>query len=893
MIEIKMNNLNSLGDSLINEILKNKDPFNTYTIIFPNLLLEQWFKSYWLQKSKKVLLNVKFTRMVPFINQAYENKKPIMTSDKMALLIADILYNNENKYQEISEYYKNNNANLFDLSNKLAMLFTKYELDCFTPSGWQKTLLDELKQNDSYVFLSDVIDKEVAFNNKAFVFGFTKLEKLYSKALSKIHECIVYYQENIKFNEKINICCAMSKEREIEYVHDEISKLLTNDVKMYDILVYAPNVGEYEAVIKKVFSTGGDKNFPSIPYVITSSNTVASNTCEAISLLYSVLISNQFTREDFYDLISNPNVCKARNIDPSKINDVIAAVANMNVFRNNQNCDEWLYGIKRLLVSKLIGKEFNNNVIKLDDGKYLPYGNITLDDDTVSKVADIVTDIIEFKNLKSLDVNLIKQELDKWLSYSNEYEDNFYYKQALSVLNIIQDNNLNMPIDIVFKAMIEASKNINAMPSNVINGGITFVNFSEKNILSSKYMFFIGLSENNLPRMDKNDELDQRIEKESITLSDINTFNYLNANSNNKYYSYVKLNLKTLEEYPVSSLIENYEVSQTLELGERRKYSELYSKSEFNKKSYNVNLTKNIDTVNKKYSPSEPPTQIKYKELSDYIEEGFKAKVTRLFKDNDSSISLDKITESYEPLKIDSLSQSNIKHDILYKMLEVNTSDLDEDQINDIAEQYKMTHALPYIINDINDQQEEASKYFKTIKSNYRIIPQYTIALDKFELIVNTEFVYAQENGVHYFYDVRVKDYKTASSFSRLYIIALSYLVKEGKYFGYDNNITVSLCNKKLFECSSNKAKEILERLYEKYTNNEMIISPIDAFNIKDYNSLINKLSENGYWSYFDYSRIFNKREDCGVTWEFFNDWLTNYKQEISELVLFELEEKK
>lgn len=891
MREIKMNNLNSLADALINEILKNKDPFNTYIIIFPNLLLEQWFKSYWLQKSNKVLLNVNFTRIRPFISQAFGNEKPIMTNDKMALIIADILYNNDSKYQEISSYYKGNNTNLFDLSNKLSELFSKYELDCFIPSGWQKELLNEIKQNDSYTFISDIINNEVVINNKVFVFGFTKLEKLYNKALSKINDCIVYYQENIPFNEKINICGAMSKEREIEYVHDEITKLLNSDVKMYDILVYAPNVSEYEAVIKKVFSTGGDKNFPSIPYVITSGNNGASNTSEAISILYKVLVSKQFTREDFYELISNLNVCKARNIDVNSINAIIDALSKMNVYRNNQKCDEWLYGIKRLLVSKIVGKEFVNNVIELDDGKYLPYGNISLDDNTISKVVDIITDIIEFKKLEN--INLIKHELDKWLSYSNEYEDNFYYRQALSILTIIQDKNLNIPLDIVLKAMINASKNLNVMPSNVINGGITFVNFNEKNILSSKYMFFIGLSNNNLPRMDKNDELDLRRERESITQSDINTFNYLNANSNNKYYSFVKVNLKSLEEYQVSSFVQNYEINKTLELSERRKYSELYSKSEFNKKSYNTNLTKVKEIVKREYNPSEAPIQIKYKELSDYIEEGLKAKINKMFKGDDSSDILEKITNSYEPLEITSLVASNIAHDILYKMLETNTSDLDEELIDDVKKQYKLRHDLPYVTNDIDEQIKQAREYYKAIKPS-RPIPKYTVTLDKFELVVDDEFIHTLENGIHYFYDTKVKDYKKASSFARIYIKSLSYLVKEEKNFGYDNNITISLCNKKEFQCNSNKAKEILERLYEKYTNNEMIISPIDAYNVKDYYELIASLKNKyGYWNYFSDKLLFNEREDIGVTKETFESWLNNYKQEISELVLFELEEKK
>ena len=147
-------------------------------------------------------------------------------------------------------------------------------------------------------------------------------------------------------------CSVSSKEREIEFIHDEICMLLEGNTMLYDITVYAPHASEYEGVIKKVFSTGGDKNFPDVPYVITNNNRDLSNTGEAIELLYNVLASDEFTRNDFYRLISNPNIEKSRNIDPSKINDIISALDSMNVYRNNKKCDEWLYGIKRLQIGR-------------------------------------------------------------------------------------------------------------------------------------------------------------------------------------------------------------------------------------------------------------------------------------------------------------------------------------------------------------------------------------------------------------------------------------------------------------------------------------------------------------------------------------------------------------
>lgn len=249
MKQVLKDNLNLLADDLIKEIQLNKNPFDTVYIICPNLLVEQWFKSYWLKSTNKVLMNVKFYRLNPFINEAFGNDKPLMSNEKMALFVADILLNNKELFDDIKNYYDNNNINLYDLSNKLAGLFNKYEADLFEPNGWQKIILDMLKEKHEYVFSSDIINNDACFNKKVYIFGFTKLDKLYIKAFEKINDVTIYIQNNKSFNKSINVCAAASKEREIEYIHGVICELLkNNDTKLYDILVYAPNIMEYRGL---------------------------------------------------------------------------------------------------------------------------------------------------------------------------------------------------------------------------------------------------------------------------------------------------------------------------------------------------------------------------------------------------------------------------------------------------------------------------------------------------------------------------------------------------------------------------------------------------------------------------------------------------------------------
>ena len=103
---IERNNLCLLADELINEIKNRKDPFETYTIIVPNLLLEQWFKAYWIQKTNAVLLNVQFKRIRPFINEIFNTTKKELINAKFLsnLIIKELLCNIE-EYSSFKKIY--------------------------------------------------------------------------------------------------------------------------------------------------------------------------------------------------------------------------------------------------------------------------------------------------------------------------------------------------------------------------------------------------------------------------------------------------------------------------------------------------------------------------------------------------------------------------------------------------------------------------------------------------------------------------------------------------------------------------------------------------------------------------------------------------------------------
>lgn len=899
---IKKSDFNQIADDVIIQLHANQNPFNSYTVIFPNLITEQWFKIYWTKKTNKVLMNVKFMRMNSFINNLFNDTRlPFITKDRMSLFIIDILKNNPQKYPLISSYF-NDDITLYDLSLNLADVFLKYELSECQLEGEYQLLFEEIKNINGYTFLSDVINKNIVFNSKVFVVGFRKIDALYIRGLEKIDNCFIYEIENSKKAIIADeICKALSVEREVEYLFDEVSKILQNDdaVKLSDILVYAPNVSTYESSINKVFSTAGDERFLNIPYSIVSCNKNMSNTGNLIKNLSNILIKGQMTRSDFYKIITNPDVIKVRKLNANKVNEIIKILDRINVYRDNASVgiNDFSYAVKRFLLEKLLGPELiDENIVTISDNDYLPYGNISMDDETIEKLVSIIDDISSFRqkysNHMSLDV--LKDELDKWILIS-DMESSIYYKKAIDILDFIKDNNLNLTTEIIFNVLIDGVQGISQIPSNIFNG-ITFLNFSENNILTSKYMFFLGMSNNNLPRASLKNPLDEKGIIEPFIDIDSETLIFLHANSNTKYfYSYVSIDLKSGEEYSLTSLlVDNNKEKICYNLSETRSYSLLWSKSEVNKRKYNDSLIN--ESCNKPdkipFYNKELPREVKYTELSELLEEGLSAKMKKLFAEDDDI--LDKANKSFEPIKLDALNASFIKKSLLRLMLDKKTSYLDSKDIKYILYKNKLNHSIPFNY-DISNELKETQNYFALFGSDYQIIEPFECCikneLGDWTIKVSDEFVYAmslEENKkVLSFFEIRVKDYSDASSLTRAYIISLAYIAKNGMDEEYYVNLNERNNEKKKYgPISKTKAIEILNNIYALFVDfSNVFYSPLNNWDEKDYLKVRKSTYNN--WKFFDDANLVDKRYDLGFDASSFEQKWKYYQAFVKENILY------
>lgn len=867
---IRKNYLTAIGDEIIKEIENRTNPFETYTLIVPNLLLEQWFKTYWMQKTNSVLMNVEFKRLRPFLYEKFNDEgKEIINSDNLSSLIMNELLKNLKAYEALSKYVMNKGSidsiNLYDLCSSLASLILSYEEDCFNPTGEINTLIEAIKHNEAYSFLHDIVNKDINNDEKVFVFGFYEVKPLFNTALQKLNSRI-YLQERgeDKTIDKVYSCA--SKEREIEHLHSQICRILKEgNEKVCDIVVYAPSLDEYEAIIRKVFNTGEDKDFPQIPYVIVNSEKNDSSTGDALKILYNILYQEQMTRADFVSLLMNPLIQKQRGIDNNKIEVIVNALDSMYVYRDNAIENQWRKGLKRLLLAKLIGSAYNiENKVEIDKDIYLPYGNIELDDECILILSKMLEDIDSFRErfkdkafFDKDDLGDLKHELDKFFACLDT-ETNYYYNSVIRTIDNMIEKGKSIPFEILFITLIAHSQKITLYPSNMFTGGVTFINFNKDNIISSKHMFFIGMSSNNLPRKNRNNELDERTDKVLKYIEDENIYQMLLHNADNIYISYVNMDLTTLEEYTYSNLLKLSEENiEKIGMLENRSYEELFTKREIEKKEYKAKLVETKKTPSeerKDLPPFEYPLSVKYKDMASLIEENLMSKINSLFKGWDSS--LEKRIKTYEPIFADAITKSNIEQELLLKMIENRSNDLDNSQIDDVIKKYELLSSYPYTYkNKTSELKEKTQKYYDDLKNDFVLEQPFELKLSliiegkeelNWKLIVNDQFISKKEENNIHFYFAKVVSKIDDTKLIRLYIISLAYIAN----LNDDNEYMVHLFEKS-FLINKTKAIEILNNLFVcmfDYSDDG-----VKGFGVLQANSFYKAIDKfnNGAWRYF------------------------------------------
>ena len=958
--------LNELGNELINQLAKRDDPFHTALIVFPSLKMEQWFKAYWLANKNEVLMNIECKNINSFLFESiYTNDTPYSLAKSVDVRDVIIKFLSLPGNKIFVDYIYDikddgssslNSVKLFDLADLLSKIFSEYDQDMFFVTGEQKVIYDyvneELKKvNKATLRYKFEIKDSFKKYDEVIFFGINKLTKLQERIIEEFEKEADTYMylliNDSEFDEpKFEVTAAASILREVEYVHSTIANLLKDkDNKFSDFLVLSTDINKYENVISRVFKQDREQ-FYDIPFSILGSKKDNGDVTVVLNKLLEILNKGFFTRLDLFDVINNPLIKKVRNIDDEEIENWMKSIVELNVYRQHNGVDDWEYARKRLILSKLSDiNNVDNNIVNLGDGDHLPYTNIGFSDDSIVKFINIIDDLRSWldvlSKIKTLDKDslvLVKTELDKWFSILNDddLETNILYKPVLKELDnwTSLDITDNVPLYTLFYSLLEASKIRVSTSGALFTQGITFTNFDENNILSAKYIFFLGMDSKSIPIVPVKNELDLRLDNKNALDEIKDSFYKQYKNANECFYmSFINKNLKTDEDYYPSSLIleffkkilppntkledfmDNYFKTHEIGVDEKRSWKELFTKREYKNKEYYYGLFNDNgepDDIDK--HPHELLKKVSVSNIADYIKEPLLFKAKQLFGRNDELD--DNIKDEYEPFGVDALTKSILSSDlaieILKEVAQVRDSGLpvDLDSIankrkQSLKEKYNLEHRLPDICDELNDS--AFNVIFSTAVSIANVIYQeynnfevryfddlelVTDKGDSWLLTCNKAVVVVDDDLTKTYLEVK-NEGKYLDDLLFLYAASLRHIAElQG-----DATYTVNLDRRKIFvsfEVTPNKAKEVLNAFYylvNDFEENYFLLLSILKEKDYSFDDLRDLLGRNAPrpWNYFDDRILFDIETQLGYKEETFKKDMRDRFDKILTLILFEI----
>ena len=911
---IKNYQLEILANELIKMIKLRKDIFTPLNIVVPNNKVAEWLKTYWLKHLGDILMNVNFQSIDDALFKLIDSKTyyHLLKPEEIKVLIIKVI--TEDNSIELPTKIKNyiydseqfNSIKIYDFACELASLFIQYEKDQFQLQGWQQQLYDKVLsfayENDQTT-LSFIFNKEQQIrktNMPIYFFGFLKFNNLQTSIIDQYS-----LESDLNYNKKYCITSTPSRYREIEALHSKICTLLLDKNNTYDdFLVLIPNLSKYEDVIERVFKQNNNK-FPNIPYVINDYKKEESSVSTGLATLIKIANNHMFTRLDFYNLINNNDIKIAREISDEQINCWSHYLVDTNVYRNSETSDDWEYAKKRILLSKILNiNDVDNCSVELNNQEYLLYSSIGFDDESIVKFVSIIDDLKEWikiteniKYVNSENILIIENELRKWFSVldENNFEQNNQFKNLLKHLHFWQNLNiskLDIPRNTLLYSLIDSSKAGHSKKGECFNRGITFIDFNEDIVLSTKYVFMLNLSSSEIPLQVVKSEFDERNYDIDNTRDIENAFLIQYQNANQFYVSYVSRNLKTDEEFYQSSLIlklkqrSEYD-EEVLTLDETRNWSELFTENAYLNKNYYLNLlnTKEETSSSKETHKPEKVNKISLTDLARFLQEPLQNKTNYLFAYSDT---LDEdMRNEYEPFSLNSLTENNLVRKLCVACLNKKIKQIDDEYLNKMKHQFNLEHKLPNLTEIINEieikkVQEKCSKILENIfvktHGNYEEFNLNDIILN----VDDEQYIITRKQEccvsvvasldikeIRYFSIKTIKDKPEIKDYLYPYVYSLVDIMsrEECTY-----KIILDVGKEMSFYLTPKQAKEKLVSICKEkldYTNNHAVL--LNSYNNKTDISFSKYIKEiKNDWKYFDSKNLFDYETQLGFKREEF-----------------------
>lgn len=942
---IESEKLETLALQLVDEIRHKKDAFSVSTIIIPHKNMEGYFKSVFLKNDAGVLMNVRFLKLEDGLLSLLDmgDNYHIVSKGLLREFLLKYLSMEDNKDEfpdDISSYlYKNGKLDaiqLYDLADSVASLFLDYDKEAIDIIGWQKKVYDEVMR-ELYSYrkgtLRYLYGHRQGFlekREKVYFFGFSSFDKTSVDILDaycEAHDVKCYFlKPSLDKKNEISVLSAPSRMRETEAVHSTICHLLQQPENHYsDFLVLAPGITSYKNEIKRVFSQD-NINFPDVPFSINGSIGKDSDLKEGLCKLLEIANKGYYTRLDFYELIHNPMIAQAREISKEEQDEFPEAVLNMNVYRRKDSMDDFDYAKKRLLLSKLVSyQNVDDSLVELEQGSYLPYHTIGMDDDAILHFVNLIDDIDAFIDavhsfscITPESLHHISQELSKWFSVLDNHgaETNQDFVKVQNELYRFEEYGLangNIPLMTLFyslKDMVLSSSEDGPLYTR----GITFADYHEEAILSAKYIFFLDASSANFPKVKIRSELDIRKE---LTPPLFESFLLQAENAEKAFYvSYVNRDLKSDEEfYPSSFLVtleqyfhlEHHE--HTINIDETRSYDTLFTKKEFKDKDYFNDLLSMKDETDILHeeddSEDEYDGKITLSNIKNYLTEPLKYKASRQFGRNADVY--EKTQNEFEPFSLDSLTRSNMTSSIIASFLHEKREYIENADKEAYKRGFEIMHSLPDINEDIKDKEfnrmiDDCQKVIDGVNHvshlNYEIIrlPDLRLKDEKEEwvLLCDNEFCRFIDQSTRYYFVLKpISNDRHASADKFLYVYPAALMDIASQESPYFFHIILKFGeSQREFDVDKETAIHTLNMIHRHMMNHDNRCYPIVFFEKKDakidnLDSFYNELNgEHSPWNFFDYAKLFDASK-LGYTRYQFKDEISLEKERISDEILF------
>ncbi|NLD95168.1 MAG: exodeoxyribonuclease V subunit gamma [Fibrobacter sp.] len=322
----------------------------------------------------------------------------------------------------------------------------------------------------------------------------------------------------------IQIHSCHSKLREIQVLHDFLLDSLNAnpELKLSDIAVMAPEIGEYSVHVSNVFNAS---NGPQMQYTITDKTLQDSSPVSATFLEILALVNSRFTFTSIINILENEAVREKFNLSIDEIlqikNWLIETQINwardpkhkesLNLPPTSENT--WKSGIDQLMLGFVMPKlDFilyqgitGNDLISSSTsaetfGKFLTFykaiENITV---TLSKSYTLIEWVRIINSLISTFFNDNETTQSELSTLTRTTERLISYTQHIESTSQDADNKLVISFDVILTWLKGEVASIR-ISHGYMNGGITFCSLLPMRGIPFKVICLIGMNENVFPR---------------------------------------------------------------------------------------------------------------------------------------------------------------------------------------------------------------------------------------------------------------------------------------------------------------------------------------------------------------------------------------------------------